>query len=140
MPFSPSDYQNILIANLVLSLLLFSVVLALFVYFAFVKIQGVRKELKAGKLEGCGGRVFPLGEDKVDLEKVPLPPPIQQISPSSHPEEATFVPLKSSTPSSLLSKSFTSTDFTSKTLLDKKCFALAGNQKGFSGGLKELIS
>lgn len=141
MPFSASDYQNLLITNLILSLILISIVLAVTAFVIFGKIQSVRRELKADY-----GRVFPVGDaEKVvaDLEKAAQLPPIQQISPPLlRPAESenVFISLTSSTPSSLLTKSFTSSDFASKTLLDKKCFALAyGGQKHSSGGLKDLI-
>lgn len=132
MQVSEADYRNLLITNFILTSILFLIISACLIYLIFSKIKSIRRELKE---ERCG-KVFPIGE-KVDLETAQFPP-VQPVI-LSRQEEATFTPAKSSSPSSLLAKSFTSTDFASKTLLDKKCFALAYNQKCPSGGLKDLI-
>lgn len=92
----------------------------------------IRKELKEDK--GNIRQVFPMTE-KIDLESAQFTPvSSHQVSGENQNH------LKPSTPSSMLAKSFTSTDFNSKTILDKKCFALANNQKCPSGGgLKDIL-
>ncbi len=115
---SDSDYEklsNILIFNLILTIILFSIIILMAGLWVWTQIQKIRSDLREGHETA---RIFPIS---VVSEKLPRAIP-------------------SPKPSSLLSKSTNDFVAMGKSNLDKKVFAASGNNmKNSSGGLKDLI-
>lgn len=117
---SDSTYEklsNILLINLILTILLFSIIILMAGFWIWSQIQGIRSDLRKNH-------------------------EISKIFPAPHTSDKSVVTppsVPSPKPSSLLSKS--TIDFvTAKSNLDKKVFAVSGNNmKQSAGGLKDLI-
>ena len=105
-------------------------------FWFWTRIQNIRRELRNGK----NNSIFPIADktnndnsDKNDSNG-------SSGSSGNRGESEDFVTPKSVSPSSLLTKSFTSADFVAKSLLDKKVFVASGQVcKSPSSGLKDLI-
>jgi hypothetical protein len=132
MIFENSSLKTLIITNFILSIFSIVLILIFISFWAWTRIQNVRKELRSGK----DNSIFPIA-DKCSLT----------TGDNSHNNKIEdngnifITPVSVSvSPSSLLAKSLTSADFVAKSLLDKKVFAASGQvYKSPSVGLKDLI-
>lgn len=98
------------------------------------RIKNIRREL----LDGKNNSIFPIADKPNDNRDSTSN---KDDNKGDRGDGDNIITSKSVSPSSLLSKSFTSADFVAKTLLDKKVFAASGQicKSSPSSGLKDLI-
>ena len=109
-------------------------------FWFWTRIQNIRRELRNGK----NNSIFPIADktnnDLCDKNGSSNGSSGSREGSGNRGDSDDFVTPKSVSPSSLLTKSFTSADFVAKSLLDKKVFAASGQVcKSPSSGLKDLI-